>query len=112
MAIVYGLKVNLSVAMVIMVNNTALKTDPLIHEATACNDTLADLRQSLVSQPTMPNQTSSFLNQTTLLESIKNQADLCHNIAQQLANLTNFLKSDAEKSEVCIHKKTVQIEIG
>lgn len=104
MAIVYGLKVNLSVAMVIMVNNTALKIDSLTNQVTTCNDSLANLRQSLPQHSTLTNQTSSFLNQTTLLESIANKSAICTEMTTNLADLLHGAKT----SEVSIHQNINQ----
>lgn len=94
MAIVYGLKVNLSVAMVIMVNNTALKIDSLKNQATLCNDSLANLRESL------QHQSAPLISNQTILEPIANKTALCTEITTTLNGLLHSEPNVAAKREV------------
>lgn len=98
MAIVYGLKVNLSVAMVIMVNSTALKLESLESDQLSCQNSLAELRQSLPSP--FPNQTSVFLNETTLREQIAKTSEHCYEIADGIRNLTEKKYTESDLNEV------------
>lgn len=99
MAIVYGLKVNLSVAMVIMINNTALKVESITNQASSCNDSLVHLRLSLPAQQLTEANQTSFLTQTTLLETIANKTAYCNEITANLTDLLHYGK----KSEVSMH---------
>lgn len=95
MAIVYGLKVNLSVAMVIMVNSTALQIEKYENEIVShrCNASLTDL--PMVPPP--PNGTTPHINVTAILEQNKK---LCNEITEKLTNLTTKEFTEAELNEV------------
>lgn len=90
MAIVYGLKVNLSVAMVIMVNSIALKNETFNNQEASCQASLADLRLSLLSASNQTNEIS------TIQEQIANTTTDCIKITQEIRNLTEQAKSYTE----------------
>lgn len=73
MAIIYGLKVNLSVAMVAMVNDTALRlANP--HATDDHKSTLSVLNStstvSLIEECDAENRTSSGVSQVTLIQEL------------------------------------------
>lgn len=107
MAIVYGLKVNLSVAMVIMVNSTALKIESLEGEESTCQATLTDLHQSLLLAS---NQTSSSLNMTAIELNIGSTTQYCDNIASQINTWKTKTYTESDLNEVNTLKCSVHSE--
>lgn len=87
MAIVYGLKVNLSVAMVIMVNSTHFKLQSLEGRSASCNATLLELQTRLS-------------NQTEIQYEIGNTTQLCSNITEDIKALKAKEYTEYELNEV------------
>lgn len=107
MAIVYGLKVNLSVAMVIMVNSTALRIESLQNQIST--DCYTNSAQSLV--PILIYNESSHLNETA------SQAEShCDKLHFDLTNATtpNPNMTETQKNQVSMHQNyvTIQSELG
>lgn len=104
MAIVYGLKVNLSVAMVIMVNSTALEIESLQNKGIT-NNCSEILEPSLTQQPTPINHTSTFLNENRLQERLA----FCNALEQNITNLETKYRNltETEKNEVSLYQSQV-----
>lgn len=109
MAIVYGLKVNLSVAMVIMVNSTALKIESLEGQQASCLSSLAEFQQLQSNETTIQKQIGITTQRCAEIETE------LHNVTMEARNFTKEKQNEVnmlECANVPFNRNGIQNRLG